>query len=515
MKQLLSKSKYLLGLQCPSLLWTAINDKEKMPEPDKSTQHKFKTGTLVGELAKKRFIDGIDISVEDFMKNLEETQKLMKKRNPLFEAGFKVEFSKGNEIFSRVDVLVPIRTDEWDIVEVKMGTEVKDVNLEDVSFQKYVLEKAGIKIRKCFLMYINNKYVKEGEIEVSELFVPTEITEEIKEVGKGIDKRIENMFKVISAKEKPNICLGKYCHDPYECALKSGCWSILPKENVFDLYRGGKKSFNLYEQGIIHIKDIPSGIKLTDIQKIQRDCAQCGNPHIKEKEIKKFLDGLNYPLYYLDFETINPAIPKFDGMKPYQQIPFQYSLHVQKKKGGKCEHISFLADGTDDPRPKFMQSLKDNLGNKGDIIVYNESFEKSRIKECAEAFPEFKEWGVGILSRIKDLLVPFRTFCYYHPDQCGSASIKKVLPVLSDLSYKDIEIANGGDASVEYERVTFDPSVSEEDKKRVREALEKYCELDTRAEVEIVDRLNEIVGGDFSSSFSRISESISSLYCRV
>lgn len=496
MKQLLSKSKYLLGLQCPGLLWTAINDKEKIPKPDISAQHKFKVGTLVGELATKRFVDGISVSADDFMGNIEETQKLLSERKPLFEAGFKVEISKDNEIFSRVDVLVPIGTDEWDIVEVKSGTRVKDINVEDVSFQKYCLEKAGLKIRNCFLMHINNQYVHKGELDINELFIPTEITEKVEKAINGIDKRIENMFKIISAKEKPNVCIGKYCKTPYDCSLKSQCWSFLPKGNVFDLYRGGVKSFNLHDEGIIEIKDIPEGVKLTDIQKIQRDCAQHGNPHIKEKEIKKFLDDLKYPLYYLDFETINPALPKFDGMKPYQRIPFQYSLHIQKEKGGECEHIGFLADGTDDPRPKFLQSLKDNLGDKGEIIVYNESFEKGVITECITAFPEFNEWGLKILDRVKDLLIPFRTFCYYHPDQCGSASIKKVLPVLSDLSYSEMEIGNGGDASVEYERVTFDMDADAKDKKRVRDALEKYCELDTRAEVEIVEGMEKLIKGE-------------------
>jgi len=494
MKRLLTKSKYLMGLQCPGLLWTAINDKEKIPKSDKSAEHKFKTGDLVGVLATKCFVDGISISVEDFLGNLKETKKLLSKRKPLFEAGFKIGVDdSGNEIFSRVDVLVPVGKDKWDIVEVKSGTEIKDVNMEDVSFQKYVLEKAGLKIGKCFLMYINNQYIKNGEIEVSELFVQMDITEKVVEVEKGIEKRIAEMFRIIGLKDRPQICLGKYCKDPYECALKSGCWSILPKGSVMDLYRGGEKSFNLYEQGIIHIKDIPDGIKLTDAQRIQRDCAISGGHHIKEKEIRKFLGGLNYPLYYLDFETINPAIPKFDGMKPYQRIPFQYSLHVQKEKDGECKHISFLAEGMNDPRPKFLQSLKDNLGDEGNIIVYNESFEKGVFRECVEAFQEFKEWGEGILLRVKDLLIPFRSFCYYHPDQCGSASIKKVLPTLTDLSYAEMEIGNGGDASVEYERVTYDPSFSEEDKKKVRDALEKYCELDTMAEVEIVEALKKVV----------------------
>ena len=181
-------------------------------------------------------------------------------------------------------------------------------------------------------------------------------------------------------------------------------------------------------------------------------------------------------------------------MKPYQQIPFQYSLHIVDKKGSKPKHISFLADGISNPLPKFLQSLKENLGKNGDIIVYNEGFEKGRLKEGADLFPEFeklveKNW----LPRIKDLLIPFRKFDYYDPRQEGSASIKKVLPVLSDLSYEDLLIGNGIYASLEYERITFLEKIPDKEKKKVRGALEKYCELDTLAEVEIVDRLGEII----------------------
>jgi len=242
------------------------------------------------------------------------------------------------------------------------------------------------------------------------------------------------------------------------------------------------------------LNDVPEDVKLNDKQKIQRRLAFDGGKHIDKEAIKNFLGNLKYPIYYLDFETINPAIPKFDGMKPYQRIPFQFSLHVQKKEGGECEHISFLADGTDDPRPKFMQALKDGLGKKGSVLVYNQGFEKGVMNEGATAFPEFREWYDGnIEPRVKDLLDVFRDFSYYDPKQKGSASIKAVLPVLSDLSYKDLDIGEGMLASLEYERVTYDPSVSDEDRAKVRENLEKYCALDTLAEVEIVKVLGEVV----------------------
>jgi len=483
---ILTKSKYLLGLQCPKLLWMEVNG--ETPEPDESAKHKFQVGNIIGELAKKLFPDGIDIPTKDFKANLNKTQEFLKERKPLFEASFLID-----DMFSRPDILCPVGDDGWDIIEVKSGTKIKDVNIHDVSFQKYLYEKHGLKIRKCFLMHLNNQYVKDGEIEPKELFVQTEITQEANSAMIGIQKKIDNMLKIINSKKCPKVDIGKHCKDPYECSIKYSCWDSLPEENVFNLYLGGKKSYELYDKGIIKIKDIPECFKLNPRQKIQRECAINSSCKIDKDKIKRFLNELKYPLYYLDFETINPALPKFDGMKPYQRIGFQYSLHIVEKPKAKPKHISFLTDGTDDPRPKFLQSLKDNLGKKGDIIVYNESFEKGVLTEHTDAFPEFQDWlSKNIMPRIKDLLIPFRQFYYYDPKQCGSASIKKVLPVMSDLSYKDMEINNGGDASIAYENVTYG-DVSEKEKKKVRDALEKYCELDTLAEIKIIERLMELI----------------------
>ncbi len=494
---LLTKSNYLLGLQCPKLLWVKVNDKERIPEPDELAQQKFSVGDVIGEYAKKVFEGGIDLAGLGFKENIEATKKELEKKVPLFEAGFLED-----NLFSRADILVPVGN-QWDIIEVKSATKVKDVNLQDVAFQKYVYEKAGLKIRKCFLMHINNECVKDGEIEPKEFFVQTDITEKVEEFSEGIEERIENMIKIIESEKEPKCSIGVYCSDPYDCGIREECWKDVPENSVFDFYRMlSKKKFELYDSGIKTLKEVPDSVKLNDKQKIQRLLAapkgvpskegKNGEKHIETDKIKHFLDNLKYPLYYLDFETINPAIPKFNGMKPYQRIPFQFSLHIQESKDSELKHISFLAEGTNDPRPKFLQALKDNLGEEGDILVYNQGFEKGVLKECCEGFPEFQEWlDKNILPRIKDLWDVFRNFWYYDSKQKGSASIKYVLPVMSDLSYKEMEIKNGALASYEYERVTFDSDV-EEDRKKVREALEKYCELDTLAEVKIVERLWEI-----------------------
>ena len=485
---MLTKSNYLLGLQCPKLLWVTKNDKERIPKPDELQQKIFDTGNLVEEIAKKIFPEGTDLSQFGFGENLNATKEALILRKPIFEAGILKD-----DLFSRGDILFPVGHNEWDIIEVKSATQIKDINIHDVSFQKYVYEKAGLKIRKCFLMHVNNEYIKNGEIEPKKFMAQTDITNDVNLALEGIEKRVENMLKIINSKNAPVCSIGVHCSNPYDCSITGECHEEVPEDSVFDLYRMRKKKcFELYDSGIKKINQIPDGIKLNDKQKIQRLLAENDKKHIDNKQIDFFLKNLKYPIYYLDFETINPAIPKFDGMKPYQRIPFQFSLHIQEKPNGELKHISFLAEGTDDQRLKFIQTLKDNLGKRGDILVYNQSFEKGVLKECSDAFPEFKEWyEKNIQPRIKDLWDVFRNFWYYDPKQKGSASIKYVLPVLSDLSYSEMDIKNGALASYEYERVTYDSNVDEEDRKAIRDALEKYCELDTLAEVEIVKGLGK------------------------
>jgi len=208
MAKLLTKSKYLQGLQCSKLLWVSVNDKTRFPEVDAAQQQVFDTGTEVGELATTIF-DGIKVPEDSFMDNINKTKELLKENKPLFEAGFMID-----DLFSRADVLVPVG-DEWDIIEVKSSTSVKDVNIHDVSFQKLVYEKSGLKIRKCFLMFVNKEYVRQGELNVSELFVKEDITSQVEEFSEGLTERIEKMKKIINSKE-PAVAIGAHCSDPYE-----------------------------------------------------------------------------------------------------------------------------------------------------------------------------------------------------------------------------------------------------------------------------------------------------------
>ena len=484
--EILSKSNYLNGLQCPKYLWVLFHEPERVPEPDAVTQYRFDQGHLVGELAKKLFPHGIDIPAEDFRGNIEQTKELLQQSNPLFEAGI-----LAGSIYCRTDILNPVDDGGWDIIEVKSSTSVKDEHIHDVSFQKFCCEELGLKMRKCFLAYINNEYVKDGEIEPGQLFAIEDITAKVGEVSPGLQERIDAMFQVISAEQCPDILIGRQCSNPYDCPLREICWGFLPESNVFNLYYGGKKSFELFERGVLSIKEIPDDFKLNDKQQIQKMCEASGKPYVDKEGISNFLRALQYPLYYLDFETFNPAVPMFNGTRPYQKIPFQFSVHVVMHDKSRPEHFSFLAEGTEDPRPEVLSELKKVLGDKGSIVVYNKSFEEGVLKGLGGAFPEYATWVGSLCDRMVDLLAPFRSFYYYHPGQRGSASLKSVLPVLTGKGYEGLDIADGEDASLAFLEATYG-DISDEMRNKIREDLQKYCGLDSEGMVWIIDRLKEL-----------------------
>jgi hypothetical protein len=304
--------------------------------------------------------------------------------------------------------------------------------------------------------------------------------------------RIDGILDVINQETCPAVGIGKHCLTPYDCILQAKCWEFLPENSIFDLRGGKTKQFSLYEQGILSIKDIPDDISLSRQQQIQKECVITGNTHVEKDEIQQFLDRLGYPLYYLDFETIGPAIPIYDGTRPYQTIPFQFSLHIVENDESEPVHHSFLADGIEDPRPQLLHELQRLLGSEGSIIAYNSGFEEGVLKELVEAFPEYKDWLEGILIRIVDLLFPFSNFYYYHSSQKDTASLKKVLPAVTGKGYEEMGIGAGMDASIAYERITYG-NATEEEIARVRADLIKYCQLDTEGMIWIVDKLRELV----------------------
>jgi hypothetical protein len=485
----ISKSKFLAGLQCHKLLWSVYNAKDLIPEPDAQTQAIFDQGHAVGQLAKQFFPGGSEIGgdVYDFDKILTRSTQALKQRRPLYEAGFNY-----NGGFARADILNPVGKDSWDIIEVKSSTVAKDVNLLDLAFQSFVYTGAGLNIRRCCLMHVNRDYVRRGEVDAKEFFKLADVTKDVSGLSREIEPQLEDLFSVIRRKQEPEIKIGPHCDDPYTCPLHNRCWASLPPDSVLNLYYGGKKCWRLLGDGILRLKDIPEDVDLTDRQTIQRKVALTGQPHIDRKALASFLKRLKHPVGYLDFETFNTAIPLFDGLNPYQQVPFQFSLHRVTAPGTVPEHHAFLADGRSDPRREFLNRLRDCIGDNGTVVVYNMKFEKGVLAKLAEAFPEHAGWIENVKRRIIDLLEPFQDYDYYHPDQQGSASIKSVLPVLTGRSYADLEIQEGGQASLEYLRVHFG-DVPEAERRKVRKQLERYCGQDTLGMVWIIDAMRRLI----------------------
>ncbi len=489
MSLLLSKSKYLNGLQCPRYVWMQFHEPERIPETDAVTQYTFDQGHEVGYLANRLFPGGIYIPQDDFIKNIEKTKEMLSKRKPLFEAGI---LSDG--LYCRVDILFPAGEDEWNICEVKSSTNIKKVHIDDVAFQRHCCVQYGLSIRNCYLALINNQYVREGELDPEGLFNIHDITDKVNESSIDIQDKIDSIIKIINQDVCPEMIIGPYCRDPYECPL-TDCWGNLPEHSIFSLYWGGKKAYEMYNDGVATISEIPVSYKLNGKQLIQKAAVVSSEPHVDKERIKEFLSSLEYPLYYLDFETIGPAIPLFDGVKPYQDVPFQYSLHVVRDEKSEPVHYSYLTNDTGDPRPGLLAEIRKVLGDSGSIIAYNKGFEEGCLREMAAAFPEYNDWIERICNRLVDLLKPFSKFDYYHPAQKGSASLKAVLPAITGKGYEGLNISDGQVASLSFLTANYG-EIPEEDRAKVMIDLEKYCGRDTEGMIWIVEKLYELSTGN-------------------
>ncbi|MHB8762647.1 MAG: DUF2779 domain-containing protein [Coriobacteriia bacterium] len=491
----LSKTRYLQGLQCPKLLWTSVHRPDELPETDEATRARFDEGHLVGDLAKALFPGGIELPWGGGVAAAcRETREALAARKPLFEATLGTR-AAGGSLHARVDVLSPVGKGAWDLIEVKSTTGVKDVHLPDVAFQRHVAEASGVKIRRCAVLHLSSEYRHAGEIDPEQLFCRTSVTGEVRPHHAEVEENAARLFRTLRRAKAPEVEVGPHCDAPYGCPLKEGCWEFLPDRHVFRLWRGGAKAWELFGQGVTVLRDIPRTYALSDKQRRQLRCEKTGKPHVDRGAVREFLGGLRYPLHYLDFETFSTAVPLFDGVGPWRQVPFQFSLHVQQELGGALEHHGFLADHAgrrSDPRPEFLRRLRKVLGRKGSIVAYHASFEQDRLRECADAFPEFAGWvGDDVARRFVDLLVPFRSMDVYHPAQDGSASLKAVLPALTGRGYDDLEIADGQAAGREFLRVGLG-GVTRVEQRRVCRHLEQYCSRDTEAMVWLVAALRQL-----------------------
>jgi Domain of unknown function(DUF2779). len=508
--KLISKSAYLIYKQCPKYLWYYINDGESIPEPDLTARFNFKAGHFTGSLAKKCFPEGIEIRREkDPENNHRKTLELMDLRKPLFGAGLLCKNAcffnmEPYGIYSRADILVPAEnglagfgenSDEpgfltnsicltdtacspdkpsggiilketvnpgqncWDIIEVKISTGIKKVNLYDVAFQKYCCLLAGIDIRNCYVMHINKGYTLKGEIDPFAMFKITEVTEKIEKINLQIENDLKNMAEIISGDFPPLVNPGKFCGKHFTCPLKKNCWESISSKSILFLYSINHKMIKkLNESDIEAISDIPLNFSgINEKQKVQIEQTKNSAEYINKAAIANFLKQVSYPVFFLDFETFASPIPLIENTRPYQNIPFQFSLHVLRKPKMQLEYYHFLSDGRGDPRPALLTNLRNLFGFgqrvksfNGTVIVYDESIERSILRDLVVFDTEHVNWIFKVASRIVDLYDPFKNFYYYSPSQRGSVSVKRVLPALTKKSYDEMAISNGHIAAISF-----------------------------------------------------------------
>ena len=490
-KSRLSKSTFIRGLQCEKSLYLyKHNYRLKDPTPP-SLQTVFDQGTNIGLLAQDLFPNGADASPENHFKMVESVGKTLKfitqGESIIYEATFLY-----NDVLAALDILVK---DEqgWKAYEVKSSTKVSDTYIKDAAIQYYTITNSGIDLKDISIVHINNQYTKDGELDIHQLFTIESVYDQVLEFLPRIPNEVRRLKNVIESPETPNVDIGPHCSDPYDCDFKGTCWKHIPDYSVFNISRLNKdKKFDLYNQGVITLDQIDLGqTDLNPNQVLQVHSEINGTSHIDIEEIRNFTNGLNYPLYYLDFETIGPAVPKYNGSRPYQQLVFQYSLHIQENSTSVIEHREYLADPTKDPRPNFIEQLIKDCGTSGDIIVYNIGFERGKINDLIEVFPAHSTELRGIVNRLKDLMIPFQQKWYYTPEMRGSYSIKLVLPALvPELSYNDLDIKEGGTASNTF--LSMVNETFEGDVQKTRRQLLEYCSLDTYAMVKILEKLRQV-----------------------
>lgn len=488
MKYKLSKSTFIRGLQCEKSLYLYKKHYKLKDSISPSSQAIFDQGNQLGLLAQELFPGGIDSSPSSHFKIMESVIKTKeffdKGESIIYEATFTY-----NEVLVALDILV--RDDEgWKAYEVKSSTSVSDTYIKDAAIQYYTIVNSGIDLVDISIIHINNNYVLDGELDINQLFTIKSVKVKVLEYLPRIPDEVSRLKNVIEFDSMPNIDIGEHCISPYKCDFKGTCWKHIPDYSVFNISMLKKyKKFDLYNHGILTLDQIDlSDTDLNANQVLQVNAEVNNESYINHDELSRFIESLNYPLYFLDFETINPAIPKYQGTKPYQQVLFQYSIHSKQDVNSQLVHKEFLADPNRDPRIQFINQLIKDCENGGDIMVYNISFERSRLNELIKQFPKYKTPLQSIVLRLKDLMIPFQKKWYYTPEMKGSYSIKNVLPALvSDLKYDNLNIKEGEMASSTF--LSMVNNTFKANESNIRDDLKEYCRLDTYAMVRILEEV--------------------------
>lgn len=496
MARQLSKSDFLLFMKHPAWLWLKKFEPNKLPPIDANTQALFDMGFRFESYAEQLFSSGQRITGDYFEKDRVTARLLATGAQTLFQA----KFTAPDNTACLTDVLVRVGGDEFDIYEIKVSTKAKPEHAWDLAFQKRTIEACGYRVRKAAVVHVNGQYVRRGEIDVMALTSITDITDEVNNTMPVMDAKVQEAFEVILSPDCPSLSprlasySGYFDWMPIYKKLKGE----IPDNSILNLARLNPQLIGqLEERGITKIEDVPPEMvsTLAPAQQMQIATTKSKEVRIDAPAIAKFMQTIQFPIYFLDYETASDAVPLYEGTKPYQQIPMQYSLHILDAPGKPLRHSEFLWTDTTNPMPPLIEQLKQDIGSTGSIAVWYKSFECGRHSEMAEMYPEHAEFLLDLNKRVVDLIDPFQQQLYVDSRFMGSASIKNVLPVLApDLSYKELSIQNGGDAQGSYMRAVFGDMPADEASKVFADLL-VYCALDTLAMVRIYEVLDEITQG--------------------
>jgi hypothetical protein len=486
---MLSKSRFLAGLQCKLRLWYQCFERELIPEVPPFQQAIFDAGHEVGQLATQLYPGGVLIDAPYYQHKQAVQSTLKAMQDPGVMAVYEAAFVY-DEVRIRVDILERREDSSWNLVEVKSSTSVKEVYYPDVAVQYYVLDGCGLQISRAGILHINNQYVYDGRnLDLQSLFSFADLTDETLSMQPEIPLRLEALKAMLASSDAPEIQPSRHCHKPYDCEFWDHCTKDMPEFWVYDIYGIGQEKFaELAQLGIQKITEIPEAFALTEIQQRIRKSIIAEKEFISD-ELKAELNNVEYPVHFLDFETTGTAIPRYAGTRPYQTIPFQWSDHILYEDG-RLDHREYLCNEDKDPREEFTQTLIDALGTRGSIFIYT-SYETGVLNSLIEHFPQYADKLQAIIDRFIDLYAIIRR-SYYHPKFYGSFSLKCVLPALvPDMSYDRLSIQDGMQASLEYLRM-IGSSTPEDEKARIRSDLLTYCGQDTLAMVQIRDKLLNI-----------------------
>lgn len=526
----ITKTNFVNFMRCHKMLWLNKFKKGLRKKPSDAEILNIKEGHKVGEIALKHptYMGGVLIKSLDVKESIEETKVAFKKKSntifyePAFFYDYKPAYCTDDgklTLFLRSDILKKNNNGEWDLIEVKSSSSHQEIHYWDIAFQAFVLQKLGKKLGRILLMKPSKEFSKEnGDVDLEKFFTIKDVTNII--VNRYLPQVpviLDRVHRSLDNKAEPKKVLGSHCKNPWLCPFMAHCHKGINSDSVEKFTRITKKKRQVFRKlKVKYIHQIPDNMSklvmeysrksksplLTDRQRLQLKVALNGQPFLDKVGLKDFLGQIKFPLYHLDFEAYNRAIPDFVGMKPHQFVVFQASLH-KEFRNKKLEHYEFIQDNKLDPRKGMIKFLLSNIGKKGSIIVYNKSFEATRIKELARDFPEFAKDLLAMNERMIDLEIPFKKY-YYHHDFEGRSSIKKVLPVVVDeLSYDRLNIQNGADAQAIYRNLIQGEYLTEKGYKgkkfeKVKQDLLDYCKLDTYAMVMLLRKLRDLMKIDDS-----------------